>query len=104
MAMFVTLSDVPPVLVSVTFCAVLATCRRLLLKLRLLDDRPTLGPELTPVPVSVASAGETVELAVTFTVAVKFPVPAGVNVKLMLQEPPAATLVQLFVWEKSAAF
>jgi hypothetical protein len=44
------------------------------------------------------------ELNVALTVAERVPAAAGVNVTLMLQEAPAATLAQLFVCEKSAAF
>lgn len=60
------------------------------------------GAELMPVPVRVAGMGETAVAKVTFTVAEKVPVAAGVNVALMVQVAPAARVPQLLVWEKSA--
>jgi len=95
--MLVMPSEAPPVLLSVTFCAVLTVCKGWLLKVRLVGERPTIGLELTPVPVSVAGMGETAALNVTFTVAVKVPVACGVNVTLMPHDAPAAMVKQLLV-------
>jgi hypothetical protein len=104
MATLVMLSEAVPVLVSVTFCAGLATCRCWLLKERLVGERLTIGLGVTPVPVSVAGVGGVPELNVTLTVAVEVPVTTGANVTLILQDPPAATLVQLLVCEKTPGF
>jgi hypothetical protein len=59
------------------------------------------APRLTPVPVSVAGRGETEDVKLTLTVAVKLPAAAGVKVTLMAQLPPAAIDAQVLVWEKS---
>jgi len=57
------------------------------------------------VPVSVAGTGGTVEeLKLTFTVAANVPVAAGVKETLIEQVPPATTLVQPLVSEKSDGF
>jgi hypothetical protein len=66
-------------------------------------DSKTAGA--TPVPVSVAGTGGTVEeLKLTLTVPVNVPVAAGVKETLMEQVPPATTLVQPLVSEKSDGF
>lgn len=73
-------------------------------KVRLEGERPVAGM-LTPVPVRTAGTGETAgEGKLTFTVAVKIPVAAGVKVALIVQLLLGAMVVQLLVWEKSAAF
>jgi len=98
------LIEAAPVLVRVTFCGALMLCRRWLVKVSVSGESTTVGVELTPVPVSVDDIADDAELNVALTVAERVPAAAGVNVTLMLQEAPAATLAQLFVCEKSAAF
>ena len=64
----------------------------------------TAGPEeaTVPVPVRLAVWGLLVALSVTVSVPVRVPVAVGVKVTLMVQLPPAATLVpQLLVCAKS---
>ena len=59
--------------------------------------------EELPVPVRVAGIGETAVVKVTFTEAERLPEADGVKLTLSVQEPPAVIVVQLLVWEKSAA-
>lgn len=59
---------------------------------------------VVPVPVSVAGIGDTAEVNITFTVAFRTPAADGVNVTLIVQEPPATMLAQLLVSEKSVGF
>jgi hypothetical protein len=59
--------------------------------------------EVTPVPESAAGTGETADERVTFTEPERLPAAEGVNVTVMVQDPPAPTLVQVFVWAKSLA-
>jgi hypothetical protein len=102
--MLVMVSAVPPVLVRVMFWGELSVFRAWLPKVRLDGERLTAGM-LTPVPVRTAGTGDTAgEVKLTFTVPVKVPVAAGVKVALIVQVPLGATVVQLLVWEKSAAF
>jgi len=104
-AMLVIVSTDPPVLVRVIFCDALVVCSGWLVKARLVGERLAAGALLTPVPVSVAGTGETVEeLKLTLTVALNVPVAAGVKETLIVQEPPEATAVQLLVWKKSDGF
>jgi hypothetical protein len=57
-----------------------------------------------PVPVSVAGIGAIVEANVTFNEALRAPPAVGLNVTLIVQEPPAPTVAQLLVCEKSPGF
>jgi hypothetical protein len=57
-----------------------------------------------PVPESAAGTGETADERVTFTEPERLPAAEGVNVTVMVQDPPAPTLVHVFVWAKSLAF
>jgi hypothetical protein len=58
-----------------------------------------------PVPVKVAFWVGGVALSVTETLPVLLPVASGLNVTVIVQLPPAATLVpDVFVWLKSRAF
>lgn len=94
-------SGAAPVLVNVTFCGRPEVPTYWLGKVTLVGDKVTAGP--MPDPVRVATWGLAAALSVTLTVALLLPGAAGVNVTLMLQEPPVPTVVpQLLVWENSA--
>jgi hypothetical protein len=62
------------------------------------------GPELVPVPLSVAVCGLLASLSATLSVAVTAPAAVGVNVTLMVQVLPTARVVpQAEVWAKDDA-
>src|ERR1700730_9817612 len=54
-----------------------------------------------PVPLSATLVGLLLALLVTGGVPVRFPPAVGLNVTVTVQEPPAATAVQLLAWLKS---
>lgn len=54
-----------------------------------------------PVPESAAGTGETADERVTFTEPERLPAAAGVNVTVIVHDPPATTVVQVLVWAKS---
>ena len=65
-------------------------------------ERVTFGPETSPVPVRLIACGLTAASSVIVSVAVLAPGAVGVNVTLMVQLAPAATVEpQVFVWAKS---
>lgn len=67
--------------------------------------RLQLGGATVPVPVRLAICGLPAPLSVTASEAVRRPVPAGLNIMLIMQAPSAGTLVpQVLVWAKSALF
>src|SRR5512146_843544 len=78
-----------PMLVRVTFWAVLLVPTAWLVKVRLAGDSVTV--ELTPVPVRLTVWGLPVALSAMLTEAVRVPVAVGVKVTLMGQLAPAAT-------------
>jgi hypothetical protein len=97
--MLVILNAVPWELVSVTLCAALVVPTFWLLKVSEVGER--LGSAV-PVPERLAVCGLFVALSVTVNVPLRAPVAVGVNVTLIVQLAPAATLApQLFVWAKS---
>jgi len=60
---------------------------------------------MVPVPVNDTACGDGAALSVNTRFAVRFPVDPGVNMTLIVQLAPAATVVpQVFVTAKSAAF
>ena len=62
------------------------------------------GPEAVPEPVNATPCGLPVALSAMLTDAVRDPAAFGLNVTLIAQFAPAATLVpHVFVWEKSPA-
>src|SRR2546426_8349134 len=99
--MLVRLSGVPPLLVSVSFCAAL-----FFLMIRR-PPRSTLFPYTTlfrsiPVPASDTDRGLPGASSVMVTVAVRAPAAGGVNVRLTRQLAPATTVAP-FVQEVPAA-
>jgi hypothetical protein len=96
-------SDTVPVFVTVTAWPLVGVPTLELPKLREEGDKPTVGR--TPVPDRLTVRGDPVESSVTVSVAVRDPVPVGVNptstVQLLLT---ASVDEQLLVSVKSAAF
>jgi hypothetical protein len=81
-----------PVLVRVTDCEGLATPTVWLPKVRLVAERPTLGPLPVPVRLTLCVLPATLLLlSVMLNVAVRVPGALGVIVTVMVQLPPAAT-------------
>jgi hypothetical protein len=82
---------VPPVLlVMVTVCEALVVPNNCFAKLRDVADRVNGGA--IPVPLRLAVCGLVAALSVTVSTPVRNPVVEGVNVTMMLQDPPAGTL------------
>ncbi len=93
-----------PELVTVIFCVAAVEPTAVPAKVRLAADRVTAGAGASPVPVSPAVCGEPLALSATLTTAASEPTAVGVNLTVMTQLAPAATLVpQVFVWEKELA-
>ena len=80
-----------PVFVSVTFMGLLEVPTAVAGNVRLVGEKVTAGP--TPVPDSATFCGLMGALSVTSTFALRVPEAVGVNVTLMVQLPPAATLL-----------
>jgi len=98
-------SGLPPLLLSVTVCAALALPTDCVPKLTLLADRLTVGGVATPVPDSATVCGLPAALSVMVTDATRLPAAVGLNVTLIVQLAPPATLApHVFVCEKSPAF
>lgn len=91
-----------PALLSVNFWAALLDPTLVLPKVRVLGDKVTVAA--MPVPLKDAVCGLPVALSATLTEAVRVPVAVGLKVTLTWQEPPATTLVQVLVCEKSVLF
>jgi hypothetical protein len=103
MAMPVMLNVAPPPLVNVTVCGALMIPMLWLPKLKLVGK--TLTPEAMPVPVRFTVCGLPLPLSVTVRVAVRTPAIVGVNVTLIVQLAPAASVAaQLLVCAKSLLF
>src|SRR2546421_13059820 len=81
-----------PVLVNVTAWAALVTLMSWLPKLRLAGFRPTAAA--VPVPLTLTLCGLSCALSVMETLAVRLPVAVGVNVALMVQLLPAASVLE----------
>src|SRR5437870_3369739 len=90
MVMLVRFSGVPPLLVSVRFCAALVVHTSRLPKALLVAESVAVGG-VTPVPVSNTDCGLPAASSVMVTVAVRAPVAAGVKLMLFVQLAPAAT-------------
>jgi hypothetical protein len=98
-------SGLPPLLLSVTVCAALVLPTDCVPKLKLLAERLTVGGVATPVPVSETVCGLPVASSVIVTAATRLPAAVGLNVTLIVQLAPPATLApHVFVSEKSPAF
>ena len=70
-----------------------------LAKVRLEDERLTTGAGVTPVPLRATFCGELAALSLMLTAAVSAPAPVGLNVTVILQLAPAATVLpQVLVW------
>jgi hypothetical protein len=94
------LNDAPPVLDSVTAWEELLVPICWPWKVSAEGDRP--APGVVPVPVSPAVCGLPEALSLMESAALRAPAALGLNVTLMVQFFPAATLVpQPLVWEKS---
>src|SRR5437660_901588 len=95
-----------PLLVSVTAWAALVVLTCWLPKLRLVGLKLTPGA-LVPLPLKATVCGLPLALSVILTLALRVPVAVGVNVTLMVQEAPAANVLELLghvlVWAKSPA-
>jgi hypothetical protein len=92
-----------PVLESVTVCGVLVKPTPSGPNVRLLGETVTTG--WTPVPVRLTVCGLPLALSVMASDALREPAAVGVNVTLMPQAAPIATLLaQLFVSAKSPGF
>ena len=74
-------------------------------KLRLVGVKLTAGAGVTPVPLSATVCGLPLALSLMLTLALRVPVAVGVKVTLMVQEAPAASVLeplgQVLVWAKS---
>ena len=93
-----------PVLLKITVCAVLVISTGWLEKSRLLGEKLTPLVVLAPVPERLTAWGLPVALSVKAIFAARLPLTEGLNVTLMVQLAPAATLdPQLLVWAKSLA-
>ena len=104
-ARLVMLKAAVPVLLKVTVCAVLVTSTDWLPKARLVGERLTRADVAVPVPERPTVCGLPLALSVMLTQAVRLPPAEGVNVTLIVQLAPAATLdPQLLVCAKSLAF
>src|SRR5580704_9038262 len=101
--MLVMVSEALPTLFSVTACVALAVLTVWLPKARPVGDKFTAGPDAgVPMPVRLTDCGLFPALSVTVIAPLRVPVAVGVNVTLIVQEPPTATMLpQLFVWLKS---
>src|SRR5215472_1805864 len=88
-----------PVLVRVTFCAMLAVRTSCGGKVKLVGEKVTMGPPL--VPETGTLCGFPGALSAIDKAAVRVPDPVGVKVTLMVHVPCGVTVVQLFVWLKS---
>ena len=98
----VTLSTPLPVLVRVTDWAALEVPTALLVKVRL--EGETLTDAAVPVPERLTACGLPLALSEMESDAARLPAEEGVNVTLIVQLAPAATLdPQVFVWLKSPA-
>lgn len=98
--MLVRLKVAVPVFVNLIVWAALLVFSAWLAKVRDAGDRLTAGA--VPVPVKEAVCGLPVALSVTTTDAVRAPAAVGLNVTLIEQFPPVATLApHVFVCEKS---
>ena len=100
----VMLKLVVPLLVKVTVWAVLVIEIGSPEKTRLLGERLTPVDVLPPVPDRLTDWGLPAALSVMARAAARLPAAEGVNLMLMVQLAPAATLdPQLLVWAKSLA-
>ena len=100
MAMLVIVSAELPEFVSVTAWAALVVLTTWFPNESEAGERLT--GELVPVPVTLAVCGLSLALSVTVRVALRVPVAVGLNVRLIVQLDPAATLEpQLLVCAKS---
>ena len=102
-AMLVTLSAAFPLFESVTICGAVVISNNSEVKVRLTGDRPTMGPVPVPLRTTFCVLPATpLLLSVTVNVPVRLPSAVGLNVTLIVQLAPAATLVpQVSVAEKS---
>lgn len=82
--------------VSVTLCGELIVCKDWLGKVSDVGEKLTVEAP-TPVPERAVGIGDTADARVTFSEPFRLPVADGVNATVIAQDPPAATLVQLFV-------
>lgn len=86
-----------PVLERDTVCPTEDVPRPWLPKVKLDGLAPPMAP--SPVPDKDAVCGDPDALSVIDSVPLRVPIAVGVNVTLIVQDEPAATVVQLFVWE-----
>ena len=92
--MLVMLSVALPILFSVTVWGALVAPTAWLPKARLAVDKFTTGPAAdVPVPVRLTVCGVFAALSVKVIVPVRVPVAVGVNVTLIVQLAPTATLL-----------
>jgi hypothetical protein len=90
-----------PVLVTVTICAALVEFTICEPKLSVLAESVTAGA-LSPVPPKVIVCGLLAALSAMVTLPYRFPAAVGVNVTLIVQFAPAASVAgHVFVWPKS---
>ena len=99
------LKAVLPVLLKVTVCAVLVTSTDWLPKARLVGERLTRAAVPVPVPERLTVCGLPLALSVMLSEAVRLPLAEGVNLTLIVQLAPAATLdPQFLLCAKSLGF
>jgi hypothetical protein len=104
MAMLVTIKVEAPELLRVIVCAALVVPTAWLAKVRVAGERLAAAPVAAPVPERLTLCGLPAALSVKATAAERDPLAVGLNVTLILQFAPAATLdPQLLVWLKSLA-
>ena len=97
-------SVVPPVLVSVTACALLLVPTPWLVNVKPVGANVTVPPVAVPVPVKLTAWGLPVALSTTVTRAARPPLADGVKVTAIVQLVPAVTeLPHVLVWAKSLA-
>jgi hypothetical protein len=82
-----------PVFVSVTVCAALGVFSNWLVKVRVVGASPTAGVGFAPIPVSAMFCGLVLSPSVRVSVAGLEPAVNGLNVKLTVQDAPAAILL-----------
>ena len=85
-----------PLLVSVTVCAALVVLTCWFPKLKLVGLRSTAGADaVVPEPLKATDCGLPEALSMKVRLALRLPVAVGVKVTLMVQEAPAASVLEL---------